>query len=284
MNNWEQGFIESNGAQLNYFRSGGNLPPIVLVHGFTDSAVYFTRLAESLATDWDVVAYDARGHGKSSRYVDSGSRFDDQVRVSDLVNVIEYLSLDRPVLIGHSMGAATIALTLAEHPQISRGAVLEDPAWWELDDDQLELRRAGRAQQAAAWREWVLAFQAMSIEDGIAMRTTDEPTWNSTDVETSSYARIHFDLDLFEPFLPERSPWRASVRAFQQPVLLMLGSMPERSAIITPQLAIEARELNPMLTWNQIDAAGHHLRYDQFDAFIGAVNTFFADTGMRTRA
>jgi N-formylmaleamate deformylase len=274
MRSWDQGFVMSNGAQLKYFRSGGAHPPLVLVHGFTDSALYFTRLAERLAVDWDVVAYDARGHGESSRLAESGGQFTDDIRVSDLVTVIETLALDRPALIGHSMGGATIALAIARYPQISRGAVLEDPAWWEFDDDQLETRRAFRVQQVSAWTEWVSAIQAMPEADAVAMRTGEEPEWHPVDIETSIYARRHFDLDLFIPFLPERSPWRESVATYRQPVLLLLGDRSDRGAIITTELAEEAHSLNPLLTWQQISGAGHHLRFDNFDEFAQSVGQF----------
>jgi pimeloyl-ACP methyl ester carboxylesterase len=81
MRAWHQGVIETDRARLRYFRSGGELPSVVLVHGFTDSALYFTRVAEALATDYDVVAYDARGHGISTRLSESGGVFDDDIRV-----------------------------------------------------------------------------------------------------------------------------------------------------------------------------------------------------------
>jgi pimeloyl-ACP methyl ester carboxylesterase len=58
MKNWSQGRCSVDGVSLRYFRSGGTLPPLVLVHGFTDNALYYSRLAEELAFSWDVVAYD----------------------------------------------------------------------------------------------------------------------------------------------------------------------------------------------------------------------------------
>ncbi len=282
MRTWEQGTIDSNGARLKYYRSGGSdasgrsLPSLVLVHGFTDSALYFTRLAEHLAGVWDVVAYDARGHGDSSRLADSGGQFTDDLRVADLKAVIDTLGLDRPALIGHSMGGSTIALALAKHPQLSRGAVLEDPAWWELDDDQLVARRAARADQVSAWTTWVSAIQAMTENEAIALRASEEPAWDEVDIATSIFARRHFDLDLFVPFLPERSPWRASVQAFEVPVLLMLGSRQDRGAIITAELADEAQSLNPLVTSYLVEGAGHHLRYDFFDDFVQAVDAFLS--------
>jgi N-formylmaleamate deformylase len=277
MHTWDQGTVQSGDALLKYFRSGSagcGKPPVVLVHGFTDSALYFTRLAELLADEWDVVAYDARGHGESSRLKASGGQFTDEIRVQDLVQVITTLGLDRPVLIGHSMGGATIAQTVAQHPTLIRGAVLEDPAWWEFGEDQREARREGRALMVTAWTQWISNIQAIPLHEAVQLRQGEEPLWNDVDLRTSLDARISFDVDLFGPFLPVIAPWRDSVKAFQRPVLLLIGSRSDRGAIITSEVANEAHALNKLLTWQQIEGAGHHLRYDQFDQFVAAVQAF----------
>jgi pimeloyl-ACP methyl ester carboxylesterase len=172
MKNWPQGTVHpTDEVSLRYFRSGGDKPPLVLVHGFTDSALYFERLADLLAESWDVIAYDARGHGQSSRITD---RFDDTLRADDLQFVINELSLDRPALLGHSMGAATIALAATRNPELSRGIVLEDPAWWEPAEasspDEASTQRAERQARNQAWREWVAALQTMPFEQALAER------------------------------------------------------------------------------------------------------------------
>jgi N-formylmaleamate deformylase len=277
MHTWHQGSIEQGPVRLRYVRSGGELPPLVLVHGFTDSALYFTRLAEMLALRWDVVAYDARGHGLSTRLKESGGTFDDETRVNDLVQVIEQLELARPVLIGHSMGAATIGLAIAAHPTISRAAVLEDPAWWEPTDAQISADEDARSARIDAWRTWVTAIQEMSWEDALALRRGEEPQWSPIDLETSLQARRQFDLDLFRPFLPLRSEWRSVVKRLTIPTLLMIGTEISRGRIITTELAEEAADLSSMLSWVAIEGAGHHLRYDRFDDYSARVNQFLSE-------
>jgi N-formylmaleamate deformylase len=279
MKSWTQGTVQSEAVSLKYYRSGGDKPPVVLVHGFTDSALYFTRLADALAVEWDVIAYDARGHGDSSRLSEAG-RFDDEARVTDLVAVITQLGLDRPLVIGHSMGGATIAQAMAQHPGLCRAGILEDPAWWELTEEQIIARRPARTAQIADWTTWVTAIQSMSETDAIAMRTAEEPAWNKVDIAMSLYARRTFDLALFGPFLPEFSPWKEFVTACEEPVLLMIGSLPERNAIITQAQAEEAHELNPLLSWCQVAGAGHHLRYDQFDEYLRQVQQFIKASGI----
>lgn len=277
MQGWQQGHIVSDGVSLRYFRSpsipgiASAKPPLVFVHGFTDCALYFARAAEAFAADWDVVAYDARGHGLSDRV---GPSFDDDKRVADLLAVVTHLGLDRPAMIGHSMGGSTIAKFAAEYPEHTRGVALEDPAWFEPTDAELAASVEGRAQRTAAWLGWIVDIQTKSRDEAIALRTNDEPLWDPVDIALSTDGRLQIDVAVFGPFLPAWSPWRERVAAFTSPALLLLGDRMDRGAIITEALATEAAELNPLLQWHQSIGAGHHVRYDQFPTYLDVVGKF----------
>ncbi len=275
MRDWGQGHCQAeDGTALRWLRSGGNGPPLLLVHGFTDSALYFSRAAERLADNWDVVAYDARGHGASGR---AGDRFDDAIRVSDLRTVVDALGLDRPAMMGHSMGASTIALAVAANTGIARAIVLEDPAWWETPfpatDEEAAQQEAVRQAGNTAWREWVAWMQQAPREEALAARRSDSPLWSEVDVALSLDARMHVQLDLFEHFPSLRAPWRTVVPLIECPTLLVLGDS-AAGGIITPELAAEASALNPLITSAHITGAGHAIRYDQFEPFMGAVAVF----------
>jgi N-formylmaleamate deformylase len=274
MKSWSHGRCQGAGVSLHYFRSGGDLPPLVLVHGFTDNARYFTRLAEALSAAWDVVAYDARGHGQSDR---ANGAFNDTLRVADLVAVVSQLELDRPAMLGHSMGAATIALAVAATPSLSRGIVLEDPAWWEIppmkDEDVVALGKA-RLERNAKWRDDITEVQAMSREDGLAWRRKDGgANWSEQDVALSLDSRYDVELDLFTYYPQEEAPWKSSVAAWRCPSLLVLGDQ-SLGAIISAEQADEASALNANLQYVRIEGAGHAVRYDQFDRYIAAVRPF----------
>ncbi|MEZ4610678.1 MAG: alpha/beta fold hydrolase [Caldilineaceae bacterium] len=47
----------------------------------------------------------------------------------DLAALIEALDLDKPALMGHSMGAATVSTMAYQRPNLTRRIVLEDPPW-----------------------------------------------------------------------------------------------------------------------------------------------------------
>jgi len=122
---WVEGLVEANGTRIHYTRTGGEKPALVIAHGFFDDALCRTPLIRELEDDYDVIAYDARGHGRSDA-PESGYGMDD--RVADLVGVLDALAVDEAVLVGHSMGGSTVASTAARHPERVRGVVMIDPA------------------------------------------------------------------------------------------------------------------------------------------------------------
>lgn len=104
-NEWSTDTVHANGVGLRYYRIG-NGSPIVIAHGFYDSGRRWVPLVEDFAEDYEVVTYDARGHGRSDA---PETGYDIEHRVADLVGVVHGLALENPVLLGHSMGGATAA-------------------------------------------------------------------------------------------------------------------------------------------------------------------------------
>lgn len=266
------------GVRLHYYRAGGDHPPVVLVHGFTDNGLYWTRTIEALAPEWDVIAYDARGHGRSDR---AGGRFGDAERVGDLVGLTHALGLEKPALVGHSMGAGTIALAAAQYPDLPRCIVLEDPAWRELPPAETPEQKAGRQAQQRAylddWRESVRRLQAGTREQGLAEVRAHSPGWSEVDQNLSLDARLQVELDLFNYFPTERMEWRSVVAKIECPALLVLGSDRERGAIVTAAEAEEAARLWRQGRWAQVEGAGHAIRYDQFERYLGLVQPFLRE-------
>lgn len=148
---WTMDTVRSNGIDVHYYRTGTrDGPPVVLAHGYTDDGRCFAPLATDLE-EYDVIAPDARGHGRSDA-PETGYGIDD--RVADLVGLIEALELSNPILLGHSMGGTTAAWTAATHPDLPRALVLEDPAGLidEVHDVDPETRAEEMATQVRAWQ------------------------------------------------------------------------------------------------------------------------------------
>ena len=98
-----------NGVSLKYIDTGSGDPATVFVHGWTCSRSDWRHQIEEFAGSHRVVALDQRGHGESDKpdqdYTVDGF-------ADDLAALIGKLGLERPVIVGHSMGGV-IANSLA---------------------------------------------------------------------------------------------------------------------------------------------------------------------------
>ena len=97
-------FKTSDGVEMSYI-SAGEGKPIVMLHGWSQSAEQFKYQIPAFAEHYRVIAVDLRGHGESEK-VSFGYRI---ARLSkDLQELIGALQLEKPHLLGHSMGCAII--------------------------------------------------------------------------------------------------------------------------------------------------------------------------------
>ena len=123
---WSSAFVYSNGARLHYYRGvpRPGKPVIVMVHGITDNGLSWTTLTQDLQDDYDIYMLDARGHGLSDPFTDADTA---DSLAKDVVGFVQAMKLDRPILMGHSMGAATVMRLAAQYPGLPRAVVMLDP-------------------------------------------------------------------------------------------------------------------------------------------------------------
>ncbi len=107
---------------------------VILAHGFFNAkdAFLFKAIAKALAVHYDVVAFDFRGHGKSSGLFTWTSK-----ECADLRTVIEYVKGCRYEgigLMGFSLGAAISLLETAQNPGIKTLIAVSPPYdFWKID-------------------------------------------------------------------------------------------------------------------------------------------------------
>jgi pimeloyl-ACP methyl ester carboxylesterase len=94
----------ADGAQIAYSESGDG-PPLVLVHGITENGRAWDPIRPALAERWRVVAVDLRGHGESDRR----APYDPITFASDVHTVVEVTGIDRPLMVGHSLGGVVVS-------------------------------------------------------------------------------------------------------------------------------------------------------------------------------
>jgi pimeloyl-ACP methyl ester carboxylesterase len=81
-------------------------PTVVLVHGYPDSKEVWSEVAGRLAGRFHVVAYDVRGHGRSTAPRPLRGGFTLEKLTDDFLAVVDAVSPDEPVhLVGHDWGS-----------------------------------------------------------------------------------------------------------------------------------------------------------------------------------
>jgi len=268
--------ILTNGIRIHYYRTErhnrpGRWPSLVLLHGITDSGLCWPRVAQALAGDYDLILPDARGHGLSDK---PATGYAPQDHAADVAGLIRGLSLERPVLIGHSMGAGVAATVAALYPDLVSGVVLEDPPWRPGNDEGTPQEQAARA---AEWRKDILDRKAMPTAKLIAQRKREQPKWADEEFTDWIVAKQQVSPEVTQYITAPRLPWREVTRRIVCPALLIAAD-PVQGAIVTPEVAAEAVSLMQHGQVAHIVDAGHNIRRDQFEAYMTAVREFLTKT------
>jgi 3-oxoadipate enol-lactonase len=122
----------------------GDGVPVVLLHGLTATRRYVVMGSKNLERGGHrVVAYDARGHGRSAPAPDPDA-YGYDVLASDLLAVLDDRGFDRAVLAGASMGAHTLLWLALNRPERVAGVVAITPAY-------LDRRQATDPARLARW-------------------------------------------------------------------------------------------------------------------------------------
>lgn len=124
---WTQNYIYINGIRIHYYQAvpAPDKPVIIMIHGVTDIGLSWTTLSLELQKDYNIYMLDTRGHGLSDPFTQSD---DGQTLLKDVVGFVKSLNIKDPILMGHSMGAATVMRIGAEYPELAKSIVMLDPS------------------------------------------------------------------------------------------------------------------------------------------------------------
>ena len=261
---WTTGTYKANGIDLHYLRTGGDKPPVVLLHGLMLNGACWTPLAKTLEKDYDVIMPDARGHGNSSA-PEKGYCYDNLA--TDLLSLIEALGLVNPVVIGHSMGGMTAAVVASRNPKRLRSVVLADPPFL-TPQRQKEVYES----DVAAQHRRVLD---RSREDFLTETRARHSHRSSELIELFVQARFQTSIHAFEVLMPPNPDYVKLMNAIDIPSLLVIGGA---GGIVSPEVAAKLARLNQCLEIAQILEAGHAIPFDQPNRFSAVVKAFLQST------
>jgi pimeloyl-ACP methyl ester carboxylesterase len=113
-------YADVNGIKL-YYETQGSGRPLILLHGGLGSGEMFGPILPTLAADHQVIAVDLQGHGRTA---DIDRPFDLRAMGDDIAALIKHLRLDKPDLLGYSLGGGVAFQTTVHHPELIRRLVI----------------------------------------------------------------------------------------------------------------------------------------------------------------
>jgi pimeloyl-ACP methyl ester carboxylesterase len=113
-------YADVNGINL-YYEIHGTGRPMVLLHGGLGSGEMFGPVLPLLAQHHQVIAPDLQGHGRTA---DIDRPIDIRVMADDIAALIDHLGLEKPDVVGYSLGGGVALQVAVKYPAKVRGLVL----------------------------------------------------------------------------------------------------------------------------------------------------------------
>src|SRR6187551_4029024 len=113
-------YADVNGINL-YYQVHGSGQPMILLHGGLFSSEMFGPTIPALAAKHQVIAVDLQGHGRTA---DIDRPLDIRVMADDIAALIDHLGLDKPDLVGYSLGGGVAFFTAVKYPDKVRKLVM----------------------------------------------------------------------------------------------------------------------------------------------------------------
>lgn len=246
------------------FETVGDGPPVVILHGLFGSGRNWLPIAQVLARTYRVYLPDARNHG-ASPWAETMSYGE---MAQDVLALIDRERLQRPVVIGHSMGGKTAMALALEHPHAISGVAVVDIAPEAYADQFSPYVSAMRGLDVAAATSRKEIRQALSTRLGGA-------------------APVDFLMQNLQRN-DERFDWRLNLMAtavcmrelcgFPQQLLRLhypgaaLFVSGEHSDYLRPESRAGIVRLFPQARLEQIADAGHWVHADEPEALLHALH------------
>jgi N-formylmaleamate deformylase len=271
INNLVSSDVIANGVKLHYYRTGGAKPALVMVHGITDDGLCWMPVAEILSQKFDLIMVDLRAHGKSEA-PDQGYTIEDLA--IDLAHLIRGLELEKPIILGHSLGAITSLVLAGLYPDLPRAVILEDPPPLWFQDDSHHANVDFLSDMA----EWIISNKRKTKDDLLAEVQSDNPAWSPAELDPWADSKHRYSLKVVELIYPRASAsidFSSLLPRVKCPVLLISADT-SLGAITGEDAIAKLNESVPSLQVIQITGAGHNISRDQFVPYIETVEKFIS--------
>jgi len=288
---WSDGYVYTNGMRMHYYHAlpEPGKPIIVMVHGVTDNGLCWTTLTEELQKSYDIYMIDMRGHGLSDPFTDSNTG---TTLMDDVVGFVHAMKFEKPVLMGHSMGAATVMRVGAVHPDLARAVIMLDPGLGRVGPGSPG--RAGAAAGPAAaprpassagpgastWSlamfgspEALVAQNNTSFEQLVSICGKQNPKWDPVDCQYWALSKKQYHGPYTEAQSRAMTGTMSTADALAKitaPALILKADAPPDVRKANEQAASVMQHGKLV----HIDGAAHNLHHDQRKRTVQEITAF----------
>ncbi|MFI6770749.1 type I polyketide synthase [Streptomyces sp. NPDC050355] len=267
------GAIDLAGGALHYRVWGTghpDSPPVVLLHANAASAASWQRVAAALTDRFRVYALDLRGHGSSFRPAPALGAYGLRAVADDVLAFLEAMGLHRPLLIGHSWGAA-VALVLAAGAETG----LPCPALWGLvlEDPPTELSPAATGRHLRD----LLRATGLSVDVLRETIAVAHPNWDETDVASLAEGLSQADPAVVRGLMADGArsgPLMPLLARLGVPVLLLRADPRCGGLLADEDWKAARRSLPPGSIALDLPGVPHEVHRAELDRFVAALRTF----------
>lgn len=256
----------TTGVRLHYAEQGDPAGhPVILLHGYTDAWVSFSRVLQLMAPSYHVYALDQRGHGDSDR---PASGYTMRDLAADVLAFMEAERLARVTLVGHSMGGLVAQQVARAAPERVARLVLVGSATAARHIMGIsELQKAVDALQDPVPEAFARDFQASSVYQPLPADFTDRMVAASLKLP----ARVW--RELMAGMLATDRPARLGDRRI--PTLILWG---DRDAYCPRSEQDALVAMLPTATLKVYSETGHSPHWERPEAFVHDLDAFITQT------
>jgi pimeloyl-ACP methyl ester carboxylesterase len=290
---WSDGYAYVNGIRIHYYHAkpAQGKPVMVMVHGVTDIGLCWTTLTWKLQDSYDIYMLDTRGHGLSDPFTSADNS---ETLIKDVVDFVQVMKFDKPILMGHSMGAATVMRVGAEYPDLAKAIIMLDPfvgnrrpgAAAGPGRDTARNRPAPPAQPAQPTApdrlsinmfgnpEILVAQNNYSFDDLVATGKRQNPKWDIVDIQYWALSKKQYHGAYSNEARQSMSGsmnTQDALAKIKVPALILKADAPWEARKANEEAARVMQKGRLV----HIDGAGHNLHHDQLSRTVEVLKEFF---------
>jgi 3-oxoadipate enol-lactonase len=250
--------IDINGETLGYDRAGAG-EPLLLIHSLGTAAWLWRAQIARWSPHFDVIAVDARGHGRST----CNGGFTVRAVADDLRAILAAFAVGPARIVAISMGGPIAADLIDLAPHAAKRLVIADSFATQGDAGAVRAAAIEASIAATSMHSYGRQYAADTLAEDTDISIFETLAASIAGMSASHYlqaARSVFTSDCTE-----------KLRAIRIPTRVVVGARDQRTP---PRLAEEIAALVPGADLHVIDGARHLANLDRPDGFHAVVDPF----------